>query len=295
VQMAGVLVLAAGVPRAAGDGDFVLATAGYVIMRLGLMAGWLRVARDQPSSRTRAARFAAGITAMQVLWLARLALPAHLSLAAFAVLAVGEMLVPVWAEGAADRPVFHPGHIEERYGLFTVIVLGESILSASAGFQAALDDTGLTGPLLAVGLGGLVIAFGAWWLYFDHPGHLAPTPGQGFRWGYGHVAVFAALASVGAGIQVAAEAVTGHGDGRVAALAVAVPVAGYLLGLVLIMAVTGRSPTNAAVGTKVVGAGVVLVVGLTAPAAAAVVGCAVVLGALALVMALTAPPPPRLP
>ncbi len=47
------------------------------------------------------------------------------------VLVVGELVVPVWAERAAGEPLFHPEHIEERYGLFTIIVLGESILSAS--------------------------------------------------------------------------------------------------------------------------------------------------------------------
>ena len=56
--------------------------------------------------------------------------------------------------------------------------------------------------------------------------------------------IFAALAAMGAGLQVATEAVTGHGDARTAALAVAVPVAGYLLGLALVMIVTGTPPTD---------------------------------------------------
>ena len=79
------------------------------------------------------------------------------------------------------------------------------------GFQDAVDDGGLTGGLLAVGLGGLLIAFAAWWLYFDHPGHLAPTPRVAFRWGYGHVVVFASLAAIGAGLHLAAVA---HGSRR---------------------------------------------------------------------------------
>ena len=70
VQMAGVLVLAAGVTRAVEDHDFTVAVVGYVIMRLGLVAAWLRVARDVPESRRRALRYAVGITAVQVLWIA---------------------------------------------------------------------------------------------------------------------------------------------------------------------------------------------------------------------------------
>src|SRR5262245_40198665 len=51
VQMAGVLVLAAGVPRAAEDGDFRLVTIGYITMRLGLVALWLRAGREDPPTR----------------------------------------------------------------------------------------------------------------------------------------------------------------------------------------------------------------------------------------------------
>ncbi len=261
VQISGALVLAAGVTRAAEEQDFAIVVLGYVIMRLGLIVAWLRVARDQPTVRARARRYAGALFGLQLLWIAWLAVPSDLALATFVVLAIAEMALPMWAEAAGSEPVFHPEHIEERYGLFTIILLGESILSATAGFQTAFDEGGLTGSLAAVGLGGLVIAFAAWWLYFDHPGHLAPTPALAFRWGYAHVVVFASLAAFGAGLHFATEAVTGHGDERTAALAVAVPAAGYLLGLVLVMAVTGATALEARVWPKLVGAATVLAVG----------------------------------
>jgi low temperature requirement protein LtrA len=230
---------------------------------------------------------------VQCLWVAWLALPHGLLLPGFALLAVVEMLIPAWAERAGTRPLFHAGHIEERYGLFTIIVLGESILSASVGFQAAVDEGGLTAGLLAVGLGGLVVAFGAWWLYFDHPGHLRPTPRQAFRWGYAHAFVFAPLAALGAGLHVAAGA-AGAGDHqvdqRVAALAVALPVSFYLLGLALVMIVTGTPFSERRVRPKFIGAAAAIVVGLFAPVAVAVVGCALILAALVVRMVLTEPP-----
>lgn len=277
VQMAGVLVLASGVTDAVEHDDWLVVTMGYAVMRLGLAVSWLRVARDEPTVRTRALRYAAGISVMQLLWLLRLTLPDDLLAISMLVLVVGELLVPVWAERAGAEPVFHPEHIEERYGLFTIIVLGESVLSASVGFQTALDESGLTADLLAVGLGGLVLAFAAWWIYFDHPGHLTPSPRQAFRWGYAHVAVFAALAALGAGIHLATEAVTGHAEARVAALAVAVPVAGYLFGLVLVMLITGTRLTSQQIYPKLAGIVVVLIVGATASVAVTVAGCAVVM------------------
>src|SRR5687767_4809379 len=51
VQMTGVLVLAAGVPAAFAGGDFSAVTGEYVIMRLGLVAQWLRAASEDPLSR----------------------------------------------------------------------------------------------------------------------------------------------------------------------------------------------------------------------------------------------------
>ena len=292
VQMAGALVVATGVTDALEHDDWLVVTIGYAVMRAGLAASWLRVARDEPAGRIRALRYAKGITVLQVLWFARLALPhGPAGTAGFLVLVAAELAVPVWAERAAGAPVFHPGHIEERYGLFTIIVLGESILSASAGFQAALDEGGLTAELLALGLGGLVLAFTSWWLYFDHPGHLRPRREIAFRWGYAHVVIFAALAAMGAGLQVAIEGVTGHGEVRVAALSVAVPVAGYLLGLALVVVVTGTRPTDERVHPKVGGAVVVLAVGALAPVVATVAVAAAVMVVLAAWMVVSAVDP----
>jgi low temperature requirement protein LtrA len=289
IQMAGALVLACGVNQAVEHGDFVVATIGYVIMRVGLIGSWLRVARDQPDQRPRATRYIVGLVALQVLWLARLALPTTAATISFVVLAIGELLVPIVAERAAGTAVFHPEHIEERYGLFTLIVLGESILADTVGFQASIDEGGLTARLLALGVSGLLIAFSAWWIYFDHPGHLTPSPRQSFRWGYAHMIVFAALAALGAGVHVATDALTGHGETRIAALSVALPLAGYLLGLVTIMTITGTPVFSGFVVPKLAGAVVLIVLGLTAPVTATVIGSALVIVFLASTMVVTDP------
>ena len=125
VQIAGGLTVAAGVDRAF-DGDFRAIVAGYVLMRLSLVAQWLRAARSDPRmTRPAALRFAAGIAFCQVLWVLRLFLPASVAsviVRGFVVLC--ELAVPVIAERRAET-TWHPHHIAERYGLFTLIVLGE--------------------------------------------------------------------------------------------------------------------------------------------------------------------------
>jgi low temperature requirement protein LtrA len=116
VQIAGVLVLAAGVPRAFEQRDFHVATAGYAIMRIGLVALWLRAAASDRVGRRTAIRYAIGLTLVQLGWLALLALPADRWLAGWLVLGPAELVVPVWAEW--HRPIsWHPHHIAERFGL----------------------------------------------------------------------------------------------------------------------------------------------------------------------------------
>lgn len=231
VQIVGALVLAAGVPAALEKRDLLVVTAGYVIMRLAMVAQWLRAARNDPPRRATALRFAAGITAVQVGWVLRLALPGVWGVAGFVVLALAEMAVPVWAERV--RPTtWHPEHLAERYSLFTLIVLGEVVLAATSAIQHSLADGEHLGTLLGLAAAGIVIVFAMWWLYFDRP---APRDLDSLSttlpWAYGHYPVFAAVAAVGAGLEVAVDFDTGRTTlgPLVAGWATAVPVAVYVL------------------------------------------------------------------
>jgi hypothetical protein len=75
LQMAGVLVFAAGIPAAFGHFDFTTVVAGYVIMRLALVAQWLHAAHGHPEGRAGTLRYAAGIAVVQLCWIGWLALP----------------------------------------------------------------------------------------------------------------------------------------------------------------------------------------------------------------------------
>jgi len=133
VQMVGVLVLAAGVAKAS-EGDFTTLTFGYVVMRVGMVALWWRAARQHPERRATAMRYVWGILFVQSLWVARLAFPLTWGplwiYGSWAVLMLAEITVPMWAARAGHTP-WHAHHIAERYGLFTIIVLGECVLGAT--------------------------------------------------------------------------------------------------------------------------------------------------------------------
>src|SRR5215218_5534952 len=232
VQIAGALVFAAGVPRALDHRDFAVITAGYVLMRLAMGTQWLRAARSDPPRRRSCLRFALGVTLVQVGWVLRLALPPAWGLVGFGVLVVAELAVPVWAERSA-RTRWHREHIAERYGLFTIIVLGETVLSATLAVEAAAALDVAWATLATTAVGGMLTVFAMWWLYFAKDAASVLTSLRaGFVWGYGHYFVFDSAAAVGAGLAVSVDAVgdaAEHLTGRAAAAAFTVPVAVYLL------------------------------------------------------------------
>jgi low temperature requirement protein LtrA len=183
-----------------------------------MVALWLRAATSDPERRRCALRYAVGIAVAQIGWVAWLQIPVNIGFPLFAVLAAGELAVPLWAE-AAGRTAWHPGHIAERYGLFTIIVLGELLLATTAGVHAALGARATFGELATVVIGGLLTVFSLWWMYFDLPTEDIVTEVRSafserisgaFVWGYGHYVVFASAAAVGAGLSVAIDRVTGH-------------------------------------------------------------------------------------
>ncbi|MFV2179523.1 low temperature requirement protein A [Actinomadura sp. LOL_016] len=287
VQMGGALVVAAGVPAAA-EADFRAVTIGYFVMRIALVAQWLRAGAEDPAGRRTALRYAAGIAVLQAGWVLRLALAETGNLPAptptFVALAVLELAVPWWAE--RTRPTtWHPHHIAERYGLFALILFGESVMAASNGVVGALETAAVGGPLVIIAGSGLVLLFALWWLYF-----LAPS-GEGlndrrhrsYLWGYGHYGIFAALAALGAGLEVAVEQTGHHLEASPTAVcfAVAIPAATFVAvhWLVHTPIVTAPvvHPAAAASGA----------VTLLLPLAAPRVGVAAVIAAIALLGVLT--------
>ncbi|HKH12792.1 MAG TPA: low temperature requirement protein A [Rubrobacter sp.] len=203
---------------------FVLA---YVTMRLLMTGLFLRARRHAPASfRSFTALYAAGNALGAAVWLASLLVPGPGRYAVWAVGLLVELLGPILAVRTMQNPrmSFHPRHISERYGLFTIIVLGESVLAVALGTA----DTDWAPVALLTAVLGFVVAACVWWLYFDHVGfsgiELGPRPA--FYWGYGHLAVYAGIAAFGVGTQLAIEAAAATGTGSVVALAKAAPTGG---------------------------------------------------------------------
>ena len=91
-----------------------------------------------------------------------------------------------------------------------------------------------------IGLAGLTLTFGMWWIYFAVPNArlLHARPQRMLSWSYGHIVLFAAIAGTGAGPHVAAYYVEGktHLNELATVLAIAVPVGLYLVALFALFA-----------------------------------------------------------
>ncbi|MEV4177150.1 low temperature requirement protein A [Nonomuraea sp. NPDC049709] len=250
VQMAGVLVLAAGVPAAIEHADYSVVTLGYVIMRIGLVLLWLRAGLEDRARRRTALRYAVGISVITVGWMYHsMAAPVTAELPLFVILAVLELAVPRWAE-RVEPTTWHPHHIAERYGLFTIILLGESVLAASRGVTGALETSEISSPFVMIAVSGLVVLFALWWLYFlvEAGEGLRDRRDRSYVWGYGHYGIFAALAALGAGLEVAVEQ-SGHAVTAApltVGYAVAIPVGVFLMLLWMVHArIVGESVLHA--------------------------------------------------
>jgi low temperature requirement protein LtrA len=228
-------------------------------MRAGLVTLWLRASYHDTERRSTARRYATGASLTMVGWGA-VALIGWPVWAFFAMGAV-EMLVSPWAERAGPPTPWHPEHIAERYGLFTIIVLGETILSSSVAFQSVVDEkTGdVTAALTAVGA--LLTVFAMWWIYFAKPAAPRLVSNRvAYPWGYGHYVVFASAAAVGAGVAVFVDHVTGsnHISDVAAAAAFTIPVVLFLVAVTfihtLLYGVHRQHLTAMLVGIALVGA-----------------------------------------
>lgn len=201
LQIFGSLVLAAGIPKFFEE-DFTLGVVGYVIMRVGLVLMWLRAAAGHPERRRTALRYVVGLVGVQAGWVAVLLVTGgDIPIWTFVVLALLDFAVPVWAERAGTTP-WHPHHIAERYGLFFIIVLGETILSVTLALQVAFAEEDPPLELWYVVAGGVMVTFSAWWLYFARENEGILTSNRvGYVWGFGHYVIFGAAAAVGAGLS----------------------------------------------------------------------------------------------
>jgi low temperature requirement protein LtrA len=297
VQMVGVIVLALGLQQAfqsierGAVLDNGVMVAGYVVMRVSMVFLWAQVARHDARRRRAAKTYLRTIAVAQVGWvvLVLLRLQVGAAFGVAAVLLALEVSGPALAERHGGGTPWHPGHIAERYGLLVIITLGEAITGTVAALNALVhSDQGWTLNAGLVAVAGVGLTFGSWWMYFAVPWSdvLRAHRERSFAWGYGHVAVFASLAGVGAGLRVAAQLLEHRTQIGVlgTVLSVAIPLALYTAAVFAVYSAVMRETDRFHVALL---AGSALIVGASIALAAAGAGVAICLLVLMLAPAVT--------
>ena len=85
------------------------------------------------------------------------------------VLMLIEMVGPVIAERGKGGTPWHAHHIAERYGLLTIITLGETVIGTVASLGAVVEAPGWNIDAALVAVAGIGLTFGLWWMYFTVP------------------------------------------------------------------------------------------------------------------------------
>jgi low temperature requirement protein LtrA len=253
LQMVGVIILALGLPQMyasiehGGHVDNSVMVAGYVVMRISLVGQWLRAAKQDPARRSACLTYVAFVTAAQIGWIGSMFM--HKSVpATFVVIAllIGlEALGPVLAEWRRGGTPWHAHHITERYGLLTIIALGEGLLGTVASLSAVVSAQGWTLDAVFVVVAGTGLTFGMWWTYFLLPQAdlLHAHRERSFWFGYLPIVTLGGIVATGAGLHAAAYYIEHHSklDSVETVLAVALPVGVYIVSVYVLYALLVRT------------------------------------------------------
>jgi low temperature requirement protein LtrA len=197
LQIFAVAAMGLSVSQAFGD-LYVQFTLAYVATRFILVVMYIRSMRTHPESKPLGRAYTLGFSIGILIWLGSLLLPAEIHWVGWLVgiaFELGIPIIPRLRQLQRDWEVdLH--HITERFGIFTIILLGES-------FVKILDDaqgTTVGTTQLVFSIGGLIVLYSLWWLYFsDTAGTIIDfeNPIKPYLWVYGHLPLAAGLIAFG--------------------------------------------------------------------------------------------------
>ncbi len=204
-QMVAILVLAASLAPGPSASTTVFA-AGYASARLILLALYYRVYRHVTETRSLVTGYLIGFGAAAVVWTASVFIPDPARLVVWGVALAIDLATP-WVVRRQQATVpLDESHLPERFGLFVILVLGESLSAVVSG----LSHIGWSTYSLVAAILGVLLATLLWWLYFDNAeGSVVRRRSVERRtwrptgWIYTHLPLAAALAIVGVALDQA--------------------------------------------------------------------------------------------
>ena len=163
LQIAAAAFMAVSVPDGLGENSSWFALS-YAIMRTILVIEYLRTRRYVPAARELTTRYSVGFSIAAGIWFVSVFVPPPFRLYLWILgmgIDIGTPLLFARQLSVQFAPNVH--HLPERFGFFTIIVLGIVILGVVNGIAA---HNWTVPSIICAGLG-LGIAFSLWWIYFD--------------------------------------------------------------------------------------------------------------------------------
>ena len=203
LQMLAIAFLAVNIHHAWDDSSTGFAL-GYIVSRILLIGEYLRAAKHIPAARSLIYPMNVGFALGVTCWIISLWVPAPWKFALWAAGLLIDFSAPFIVAKAQRQLPPHAEHLPERFGLFTIIVLGEAVIAVVNGVSDM--DWGINSAATATL--GFIAAFGRWWLYFENAldGALEKARNTGRIliaqvWLYGHLPLVVGLAAAGIGVE----------------------------------------------------------------------------------------------
>ncbi|MEO1164085.1 MAG: low temperature requirement protein A [Chloroflexota bacterium] len=197
IQMFGVATMGLSVSGAFGDLSVQFAI-GYILVRVMTILMYVRTYFSHPESQSYAMRYMVGFGVGVAIWIISIFLPTDIQWIAWLVAIIFEALW--WARPVLVDEIENWGpddhHMLERFGIFTIIVLGEA-------FVKVLDDaqgTALGLEQIIFGIVGLVVLYTLWWLYFSDAADRLYDGTSNLKlssWSWGHFLLATSLVAYG--------------------------------------------------------------------------------------------------
>jgi low temperature requirement protein LtrA len=203
MQVLAIAALAVNVHNGLGESSAGFALS-YAAGRVLLVVEYLRAAKHIPIARGLATFYAKGFAIAATLWFISAFVPLPWRFIFWALGLMVDFATPLAARRLQIGLLPHLEHLPERFGLFTIIVLGEAIIAVVDGISEMQWQ-----PLSALAaILGFSIAFSLWWIYFENVGSSAlRQAGATGRlwvyqvWLYGHLPLVIGLAATGVGVE----------------------------------------------------------------------------------------------
>ncbi|MBH8562561.1 low temperature requirement protein A [Nostoc sp. CENA67] len=176
----------------------------YALGRAVLVIEYIRAGIHIPSARLLTTQYATGFAIAAFFWLISAAVPIPWRFGFWTLGIIIDFVTPLIGSKFQIGLLPHASHLPERFGLFTLIVLGEAIIAVVNGMSQQKWDV-LT---VIAAVFGLLIAFSWWWVYFDNLGgtpiEMARTHGRISvvnLWLYTHLPLVIGIAAAGVSVE----------------------------------------------------------------------------------------------